>query len=302
MENHLNLYHIFYMVAKCGNISTAAQRLYISQPAVSKSILRLEETLDAALFVRSSRGVTLTMQGEILFRQVEKAFASIRQGEEQLRRAGELGIGRLSIGVSTTLCRYVLLPYLKAFIHQNPHIQISISCQSSNQTIRALENGEIDVGLIGESAGIGRLSFFPIMEIQDIFVATKSYLENLKKRMNLARLGNPESIYPQATLILLDKDNLTRQYVDRYLDQDMIGYDRLIEVTTMDLLIEFAKIDLGIACVISDFVKTELAEGTLIRLPSPVDLPARKIGFACQERHTLGDALTAFLTSITGAP
>lgn len=280
MNPNLNLYHIFHTVAKCGNISAAANQLFISQPAISKSISRLEQNLGATLFIRSSRGVSLTPEGEILQKQIDNAFASIRQGEELLRKAGELGIGHLSIGVSTTLCRYVLLPCLRAFIHQNPHIRISVSCQSSNQTIKSLENGEIDIGLIGESAKAGKLLFDPLREIQDIFVTTKTYLENLKKRMQIEHTGTHESIYSHATLLLLDKDNLSRQYVDRYLNREMIGNDRLIEVTTMDLLIEFARIDMGVACVISDFVKEDLENGKLIRLKSPVAIPRRKIGFA----------------------
>ncbi len=298
MEHNLNLYHIFYTAAKCGNISAAANQLFISQPAISKSISRLEQNLGTTLFVRSSRGVSLTMEGQLLYRQVESAFASIRLGEEQLRKAGELGMGHLSIGVSTTLCRYVLLPYLSTFIHKNPHIRISVSCQSSFQTIRALENGDIDIGLIGEpTARYGKLRFYPLREIQDIFVTTKSYLSNLKKRMHISQAQNQTSIFSQATLLLLDKDNLTRQYVDKYLNQDMLENDRLIEVTTMDLLIEFARIDMGIACVISDFVKTDLESGKLIRLKSPVSIPRRKIGFACGKTGASNPAAAGFLDS-----
>lgn len=298
MERNLNLYYIFYVVAKCGNISTAAGKLFISQPAISKSISKLEQNLDAALFLRSSRGVTLTPAGELLFKQVDAAFSAIRHGEEQLKKAGELGIGHLSIGVSTTLCRYVLLPYLQGFVHQNPHIKISISCQSSYQTIHALENGEIDIGLIGEPARPGKLHFVPLKEIQDIFVTTRTYLENLKKRMDIAHFGSHESVYSQATLILLDKDNLTRQYVDKYLNSNIIENDRLIEVSTMDLLIEFAKTDLGVACVISDFVKNELGSGELIRLKSPMNIPKRKIGFACHENSSVNEAIERFLTFV----
>ena len=298
MEQNLNLYHIFYVVAKCGNISTAANQLYISQPAISKSISKLEQSLDTTLFLRSSRGVTLTMEGELLFKQVDTAFSAIRQGEEQLRKAGELGIGHLSIGVSTTLCRYVLLPYLQEYVHLNPHIKISISCQSSYQTIRALENGDIDIGLIGEPVKAGKLHFYPLKEIQDVFVTTRTYLENLKKRMDIAHFGNHESVYSQATLILLDKDNLTRQYVDKYLNRNTVENDRLIEVSTMDLLIEFAKTNLGVACVISDFIKKELENGELIRLKSPVAIPKRKIGFACHEDTSSNSAIDGFLSFI----
>lgn len=295
MEQNFNLYHIFYTVAKCKNISGAANQLYISQPAISKSISKLEQNLNTTLFTRSSRGVALTMEGEILFKQVEAAFNALRQGEERLKRVNELGIGHLSIGVSTTLCRYVLLPYLKDFIHQNPHVKLSIACQSSYQTIRALENGDIDIGLIGEPPRTSNLYFSPLTEIQDIFVTTRCYLDNLKKRMDIQSPGNHLSIYSEATLILLDKDNLTRQYVDKYLSRDLIDNDRVVEVSTMDLLIEFAKIDLGIACVISDFVKKELESGELIRLKSPVSIPKRKIGFACRQNDTDNDMIQKFL-------
>ena len=294
MEHNLNLYHIFYTVARCGNISAAANQLFISQPAISKSISRLEQNLGVTLFTRSSRGVSLTMEGEILFRQAETAFTAIREGEDRLRRAGELGMGHLSIGVSTTLCRYVLLPWLRSFIHENPHIRISVSCQSSYQTIRALENGDIDLGLIGEPARYGKLHFYPLQEIQDIFVATDSYLENLKKRMRINHPGSHASIYSHATLLLLDRNNLTRQYVDNYLSPEILENDRIIEVTTMDLLIEFAKIGLGIGSVIKEFVNTELTDGHLTQIPLNPPIPKRTVGFVHYPNRS-SSALNSFL-------
>ena len=149
MEQNFNLYHIFYTVAKCKNISGAARELFISQPAISKAIARLEQNLGSTLFLRSSRGVKLTEAGELLYGQVERAFSAISQGEQQLMRMQKLGIGHLTLGASATLCKYVLLPILQPFVRENPHIQISISCQSSYETIEALEKGSIDIGLIG---------------------------------------------------------------------------------------------------------------------------------------------------------
>lgn len=80
--NQLNLYHIFYTVARCGNISAAAKKLYISQPAVSKSISRLEESFASPLLIRSSRGVTLTENGQLLYKHLDTAFQAIRQGRK----------------------------------------------------------------------------------------------------------------------------------------------------------------------------------------------------------------------------
>ena len=123
--------------------------MYISQPAVSKAISRLEESLSVTLFHRSSRGVTLTREGELLYAHVEQALSALQSGEELLKATVSLKISHLSIGVSTTLCKYMLLPLLKTFIAENPHIKITISCQSTFDTIKALQNGSIDIGLVG---------------------------------------------------------------------------------------------------------------------------------------------------------
>ena len=113
MNQNLSSYRIFYTVANAGNISKAAKELYISQPAISKSIQKLEESLECKLFSRSSRGVALTDEGALLYSHVKEAFETLTQGEEQLKRSIELGVGHIRIGVSSTLCKFMLLPYLK---------------------------------------------------------------------------------------------------------------------------------------------------------------------------------------------
>lgn len=289
---NLNLYHIFHETAICGNISSAAKNLYISQPAISKAISRLEANLSTTLFTRSSRGVKLTAEGELLFKQIDTAFHAIRQGEEQLQRHLDLGIGQLSIGVSTTLCKYMLLPYLQRYIKENPHVKLSLYCQSSLETIAGLESGKLDIGLIGESDHMGDLAFCPVEEIQDMFVTAREYMAHLKER----GAAGEKDLLSHATLLLLDKHNITRQYVEKYLLLKDITPEQQLEVTTMDLLIEFAKIGMGVACVISNFVKKELEEGTLIPFPATEPIPKRKIGFAYKKQTNPTLAMQKFLT------
>ena len=178
MESNLNLYYIFYTVAECKNISAAAKALYISQPAISKAISKLESNLDTTLFIRNSRGVTLTQEGEYLYEQVKHAFVCIRNGEERIKKMNELGVGHITIGVSTTLCKFVLLPYLNEYIKKNPHIKIKICCQTSSETITALENGSIDIGFIGLPEKMKGLVSAPLLEIHDTFVTTRNYLDH----------------------------------------------------------------------------------------------------------------------------
>jgi len=110
MNNHLSLYNVFNTVAETGSISQAAKVLYVSQPAISKAITNLEESLNQVLFVRNSRGVKLTEEGQILYKYTKEAFDILKQGEDHMKRIKELGIGHLKIGDSTTLCKYILLP------------------------------------------------------------------------------------------------------------------------------------------------------------------------------------------------
>lgn len=290
MNQNLASYKIFYAVANTGNISKAAKALYISQPAISKSIQKLEESVGTKLFSRSSRGVTLTPEGELLYEHVKSAFETLTLGEEKLRRSIQLGIGHLSIGVSSTLCKYLLLPYLKDFIKQYPHINISISCQSTNHTLKLLEEEKIDIGLIGKPDSLKSINFYPLQEIEDIFVATKDYLHNLKVR------GVPRNrILQNSTLMLLDKENMTRQYIDDYLLENQISVQDSIEISSMDLLIEFSKISLGVACVIRDFVREELADGTLVEIPLGIPIHKRQVGFAYNKNRKLSKSLESFI-------
>lgn len=295
MENNLNLYYIFYTVALHKNISGAAKELYISQPAISKAISKLEQSLDVILFHRSSRGVTLTMEGELLFTQVQTAFSAIRHGEEQLKKVNELGISQISIGVSITLCKYVLLPYLQQFVKDNPHIKVTITCHPTMETLRDIDNSVTDIGVVGIPSLPNGLTYIPFREIQDTFVTTDRYLENLK-----IRVGNDrKAILNNATFMMLNKENISRKYVDMYLSSHQITMDNIIEINTMDLLIELAKIDLGIACVIKDFVKDELDDRSLTEVSLGRAIPKRKLGLVYKDDTIMTDAMKKFISYFT---
>ena len=295
MENNLNLYYIFYTVALHKNISGAAKELYISQPAISKAISKLEQSLDVILFHRSSRGVTLTMEGELLFTQVQTAFSAIRHGEEQLKKVNELGISQISIGVSITLCKYVLLPYLQQFVKDNPHIKVTITCHPTMETLRDIDNSVTDIGVVGIPSLPNGLTYIPFREIQGTFVTTDRYLENLK-----IRVGNDrKAILNNATFMMLNKENISRKYVDMYLSSHQITMDNIIEINTMDLLIELAKIDLGIACVIRDFVKDELDDHSLTEGSLGRAIPKRKLGLVYKDDTIMTDAMKKFISYFT---
>ena len=250
--------------------------LYISQPAISKAIGKLEESLGTRLFLRNSRGVQLTPEGNVLFQHVAAAFDSLSRGEKELKRIHDFHIGQLKIGVSNTLCKYVLLPYLKSFVEKYPHVNITIESQSTAHTLEMLEARKIDIGLVAEPRARRGLNFTPVMEIHDGFVCTPAYMENLTLRE-----GPAPDIFKTGNIMLLDRSNMSRKHLDTYLSDRDIEVNQLLEVTDMALLIEFARIGLGIACVILDFVSDDLKNGTLMEVPLDAPIPRRVIGFAC---------------------
>ena len=289
MEQNLSQYRIFYAVAKAGNISRAAKELYISQPAISKSISKLEDSLNTVLFTRNSRGVQLTDEGQVLFEHTRDAFEELAKGEQELKRIREFNMGHIRIGVSNTLCRFIMVKYLKGFIEQYPHIKITIESQPTTQTLSMLEQQRIDIGLVVEQKSAKSMNFIPVMDIEDIFVATPSYLENLKLRE-----GADTDVFQSGNLMLLDKNNITRHYIDDYMSVNEIVANNLLEVTTMDLLIEFARIGLGIGCVIKEFVKEDLDSGRLAQLKLDTPIHKRTVGFLWQSSRT-SKALDTFI-------
>lgn len=290
MDQPLSQYKIFYEVAKTGNISRAAKDLYISQPAISKAISKLEDSLGAPLFIRNSRGVQLTAEGRVMFQHAQDAFEALSRGERELQRIQELNIGHIRIGVSNTLCKHLLLPYLQDFIREYPHMKITIESQSSMRTMDMLEQQHIDIGLVAEPSACRGMRFLPVTDIEDIFAASPSYLNNLRLRE-----GADIDVFKAGNIMLLDQNNITRKYIDEYMILNQIEANNLLEVTTMDLLIEFTRIGLGIGCIIREFVQQDLEAGRLVQLLLGIPIHKRTIGFIHHSAHS-SRALETFIS------
>lgn len=335
MFDNLNYYRVFYTVANTGNISKAADMLFISQPAISKAISKLEDGLHVKLFLRSSKGVTMTDEGQVLYNHIEKAFSNISQGEDEIRHIHELGIGQLRIGVSTSLCKHILLDKLQTFISENPHIKIIIDCHSTVNTLKLLNDGRIDIGLICKTDIPAGFEYQDVSTIHDIFVVNEPYLSNLHLREqeepspgpanpwlfagNLTGIVgnldagdsslspvNPVSaadksgfamkdILEKSNLMLLEKNNITRTHIDDYLESQGIHPQQILEVNNMDLLIDFAAIGMGVASVVREFATDYLASGQILELPLSHPVAERTVGFVYPKSRGKSEVLRKFL-------
>jgi DNA-binding transcriptional LysR family regulator len=289
MNGDLELYKIFHTVAHYKNISRAADALYISQPAVSKSIKKLERTVNVNLFSRSSKGVALTTEGKLFYEYLDKALTIIADGERILTDLKDKKQGVITIGVSTTLCKYFLLPYLKPFMNKYPTIQIKIINKTTFDTLKQIDQGIIDFGIVSRPSDLSSYTFIKLADIQDIFVAEKEYLKTL-------HITHPNDIFAKGVFMLLEANNITRQYIDYFFIENNLSIKPEIEINTMDFLIEFAKIGLGISAVIKSFVEKELIEGSLIELTVSPPIPARAVGIVYDKKKPLSIATKTFLS------
>ncbi len=288
MDGVLELYRIFYTVANFNNISIAAQNLHITQPAVSRSIKRLEDHIGIRLFSRSSRGVKLTYEGKLFYEYVEKAMFEIAKGEELMKKLLQCEKGKITLSVSATLFKHFLIPKLESFIKKYPDIEVNIASKTTFESLELLDDEKIDLCIVSRPFDCSKYIFIELAEIEDIFVASQNYINTL---------GDAD-ILSSGTFMFLEDGNITREYVGKNLKEQGLTIFPEIVFGNMEFLIEFAKIGMGIAAVIKDFVKKELIEGTLIELSTLPVIPKRNIGIAYKKSMQLSIAASTFLDTM----
>lgn len=280
MINDLNLYKVFYVVSKTKNISHAANELYISQPAVSKSIKTLENNLNIKLFNRNSKGVSLTKEGEILFSHIEKAFHEISLGEDKINKLKNKEIGNIKLGISSILGKNYFIPKLENFINRFPNFKLKIVNNNTTDDLELIKNNKLDLAIVCEPISDDNIEFIKLEEANDIFVANPNYLKSI----------STDNIFSEGSFMLLEKNNITRKHIDNYFYNIGVSITPDIEASNMGFLIDCAKMGLGITSVLIDFVKDDLKNGTLVEVPLETSINSRYIGIAYNKNTSLSIA------------
>lgn len=289
MNVNLEYYKIFYHVAKCGSVTAAAKELCLSQPAVSQAIKQLEEQLTVQIFVRHSKGVALTQEGEILFEFVRNGYEQILAGEHKLKEMIDLEQGNLRIGASDMTLQYYLLPYLEEYHRLYPNIKVNVTNAPTPSTIDHLMAGNIDFGVVSTPfENEEHLQVYRGREIKDIFVAGERFAYLRGKRLSYADLMR----YP---VICLEGKTSTRYYVDKFLKQNDVVLSPEFELATSSIVTQFTVRNLGIGCVVEDFAKEELEAGRLFKLEFEQEIPAREICVITDRRLPVSKAAQALL-------
>ena len=289
MKTKMEYYRVFYEAARCRSFSIAAQRLYISQSAISQCIHQLESDLNTQLFIRTRKGVSLTKEGQLLFLKIESAITSIEQGEKQLDRLRHLEAGELRIAAGDTITTHFLLKYLEEYHATYPNIRIEMANSYSSQMLTLVKEGNADLAFVNMPMEDDELEFVPCLEINDVFVCGPDF--ERKPTYSWDEIG-------ELPLILIEKNASSRHFLEKNFKEKNISLNPQIEVAVHDLLIRFASIHLGVSCVVEQFSKEELERGIIQRIILDPPLPKRSIGCAYLKNAPLSYAAKAFLNMI----
>lgn len=284
MDINLEYYKIFYYVGKTGSITAAAEALHVSQPAVSQGIKNLERALGSPCFIRTTKGVRFTTEGQVLFQYVEKAFQGLKTGEQKFREMQDLESGQIRIGASDMTLRFYLVPFLEKFHQEYPKIKVSVTNAPTPRTLKHIKDGLIDFGVVSSPVKTKEhLVVKPVREIEDVFVAGERFKELRRNTISYSSLVD----YP---FMCLDGQTSSKQYVTDFLAEKGVHLTPEIELATSDMLVLFARKGFGITCVVKDFAKEALLAGDLFEIPMEEKIPNRQMCLVWEQNTPISPA------------
>lgn len=271
MNINLEYYKVFYYVCTAGSLTAAAQKLCISQPAVSQAVRQLEKEAGTRLFLRTSKGIRLTREGELLFRYVKTGVEQLLEGGRMLERMLDMDMGEVRIGASDMTLQFFLLPFLEQFHKEYPRIKVTVTNAPTPETICSLEEGKIDFGVVTTPFSCkSTIHSMMVKPIGTVFIAGDSFGELKGKKLDHSILGSMPCIF-------LEKNTSTRAFMDAFLSAKGMELTPEFELATSDMIVQFAKRNMGVGCVMDGFAKDAIAKGEVFELDFKEKMPLRHI-------------------------
>ena len=284
MNVNFELYKVFYEVANEKSISKGAEKLLISQPAVTQSIKTLEAELGGQLFIRTPKGVVLTEEGQTLYNYISEGMRYFINGTNKFTSLKELESGSINIGATTIISEQYLMPYLKKFYNMYPNVTINIINDLTDNLIKKLRNGDIDILIMSMNNDDSKkdLDIATITELHDIFVGNYLYKEKEIKDIN--------SLLKE-DLLLQKYPSVTRTNFNNYLKQINLTCNPKMEVVSHSLLTSLTENGFGIGLLTKEYILNKL-NNTLFEISTNINIPTRKLVYATKSNN-----LPTFTTS-----
>ena len=281
MNVNLEYYRVFYYVCVHGSLTAAARELCISQPAVSQAVRQLEKETGIKLFLRTSKGVQLTKEGELLYRYVKIGVESLLEGEKMVERVLGMDMGEVRIGASDMTLQFFLLPYLEQFHKEFPKIKVNVSNAPTPETIKSLEECR------------GTMNRIPVKVIRNVFIAGNSFESLRDRKLDYSELSGLPCIF-------LEKNTSTRTFMDDFLLKQGIELKPEFELAISDMIVQFAKRNMGVGCVMEGFAQDAVEAGDVFELKFKMEMPARHICVVTGESNLISMPGRKLLEMITG--
>ncbi len=288
---NLELYRVFYTVAKCGSLTKAAQELYISQPAVSQAIKQLETQTGVTLFTRTHKGMALSATGgKLIFKQVEEALSLLDEAEHKLLEMNTTATGTIRIGATDSIFAHVLADKIAEFSQREPAVKLELISSTSPHTIDWLKDGRCDVAFINLPLEDDEVRFCgTITHLSDVFVAGRKYSDLKNKEIRLNSLQE----YP---LLMIENDTVFRREFAKTANALGVSVTPDIEVANWDLMKKLVSKGMGVGCIPREYCRDELESGELFELNVCPPLPVRGVGIALAKNVPPSYAIKEFLS------
>ena len=287
-ELDLNLIKTFLTVYECKSIGLASKKLFVSQPAITKSIKKLEEHLGCALFVRTPKGVLPTSEGKVFNDYCYKSTKLVDEGVKKISSFASLEEGYLNIGSSSTIIRKLLLPFLEKFMQKYPKIKLSIVDAHSEKIQKYLRNGIIDIGILSSPVLDDALILLKLTEIEDCFIAPKSFEKEILTKEEIER----------QKIILQKRPSTNRDYFEKLCIENGIFVKPSIEMSSFGLITDFVSKNMGIAFTIKNFVLDDINSGRVKEIKTDLNIKQRDILLATTKSSTNSFAAETFIKEL----
>lgn len=288
---NLELYRVFYTVARCGSLTKAAEELYISQPAVSQAIKQLETQLGTPLFNRLHKGMELSKQGgELIYGDVEKALRLLGGVEDKLSELKQSATGTLRIGASETIFQYILADKIVAYHNLYPQVKIELISDVSPRIIEFLKTDRCDVGFLNLpiEADEGIVLADSVALLNDVFLAGNAFAELKGKALSVWDLQ-------ELPLLLLEPNTVARAAVDHFAESLGVRLRPAVEVGSWDFMKRLVTDGMGIGCLPREYALRRLRDGELFELNVTPAMPSRSVGLALPKNANMPFSLRAFI-------
>lgn len=278
MNINFELYKVFYEVANEKSISKGAEKLLISQPAVTQSIHTLEEQLGGKLFIRTPKGVVLTNEGEILYSYIKEGMNYFINGSNKFLSLKNLDSGVLNIGASTVISENILIDVLGLFHKKYPNVVINIYNDLTDNLVKKLRNGDLDIIVISTDNNYKDIEVHDVCLLHDIFVSN----EKLDITLDMDNINDLD-------IIIQKNPSVMRRNFDKCIDFE---FSPKMEVVSHSLVCKLVSNGFGIGLVTKEFVKD------FYEVKSNILIPERRVVYGIKDGRECSFSCSEFIKMI----